>query len=197
MCELKSKHLAFCVEEMLAEVGAELESNEFVRALVQLEEREARGEVLDVVCAKALRAYLEREISRLPATRARHKLMELERIIESPMSDASPTAEPVVIDKSSNNNVVIDCIAYRAAAPVPRSEWSAPLPSSPRPYQQRHRPAASGLARGIAIVATVILVWTVSPQLVLQPGSIDLSAIAAPSLVEIQPLHGGLTAASP
>lgn len=89
MSALVSKHLSFCVEEMLAEVDAALTEHALVKALAQLNAREARGEAIDVICGQALRAKLEREIAQLPLLRMREKIIELQTLIAGNDDDAS------------------------------------------------------------------------------------------------------------
>ena len=67
-------HVMHCIDEMAAELEASLMRDQHVRALVQLDEREARGETLTVVDTIALRTTLQRHIENNGFTHAKRKL---------------------------------------------------------------------------------------------------------------------------
>ena len=64
-------HLQFCMDEIAAELDALFDADAHVRALSQLDAREARGETLDVIDAVVLRKSLERAIENNVLTQAK------------------------------------------------------------------------------------------------------------------------------
>ena len=88
-------HVQSCVEEIAAELDAQLDDDVHVRALAQLDEREARGETLDVIDATALRQSLLRAIESNALTHAKRKLMELRVLVDgmkAPVRSVKPVA---------------------------------------------------------------------------------------------------------
>lgn len=194
MSAFEVKHLTFCIEEMLVEVDEQLTRHELVRALAQLDTREARGETLDVVCPKALRAHLQREIGQLPATRARHKLLELSRIV-NPGTDTAAAPDAA----AASETPIVDFVAYRAAKAVPAPTAEAPRPA-PAPAQPKKRVRVPArVARAAATASAFAMLWMASPQLIVGPSALAVMEAAAPSIAErlgeLLPYRAGLVAA--
>ena len=122
-------HLGYCLDEMLAEIDDQLGRLEAVRALAQLDEREARGDTVQAVCGKCLRATLEQQVAGHRLSLARAKIVAAQAIL-APTSELSgavaaaetPTAVPPAAPKSSDagSATVTDLAAYRAAKSAPR-----------------------------------------------------------------------------
>ncbi len=111
-------HLGLCLDEMIAEVEDQLAHLEIVRALAQLDAREAQGEVLTVICATSLRRSLERQIAGHRLTIARRQLAELQRVFDVAPPVASSSAIPTAIAPAAP---VADLAAYRAERAQPAS----------------------------------------------------------------------------
>lgn len=94
------RHIDHCLDELEAELDAKLADDECVRALAQLDAREARGEALDAVQPWLLRRHLEQGITRNPYAKAKAGLATLRRALEG--VPARQTSAPIA-----------------AAAPVP------------------------------------------------------------------------------
>ncbi len=95
-----SGHLAFCIEEMLAELDEQLMESSPVRALRQLDAREARGESLEAVCPLALRAWIVAQIDALPLSQVRRKVLELKAFIAQPAAPTDTAVQPTVNDQA-------------------------------------------------------------------------------------------------
>ncbi len=100
------RHVRFCLDELTAEFDEHLLGNECVRALKQLDEREAQGQPLDVVCGRTMRSDLEARIAGDKVVRARRKLDEIRQILaedEDLVSelDAPALASPPPLPQSS------------------------------------------------------------------------------------------------
>jgi hypothetical protein len=76
-----SPHLDHCIAEMRAEIEAALAADTAVRALAQLEARNAAGEPLTVVCGTTLKAALQGKVAANPMTIALRKIGELELVL--------------------------------------------------------------------------------------------------------------------
>ena len=71
------RHIEFCLDEITAEIVAQLDATDEARALQQLDEREARGEALTVVDAIALRRHLTEAVANHSLMRALQTVGEL------------------------------------------------------------------------------------------------------------------------
>lgn len=97
---------------MLAEIDDQLTAFAPVRALHQLDAREARGERLDVVCAVALRAQIQAQIDALALSGTRRKVLELKALIGRQAMPASIAAQAserrqVLAEKNAKADQVI------------------------------------------------------------------------------------------
>lgn len=131
------------VHFLLAELDAELEAlagrDEAIQALAQLDEREAAGEPLLVVCGKSLRETLAREVAASPVTIARRKLTEMHRAIAPTVEGARSLAEATP--------VVVELAAHRKPKPN-----AAETPRSRAPLRRIAHAAALAIALGIVAV---------------------------------------------
>lgn len=75
-------HIQFCLAEILVEIHEQLGANESCRALAQLKEREARGEMLESINGNQLRAYLEHQVASLKLHEAERKIIEVGKLLE-------------------------------------------------------------------------------------------------------------------
>jgi hypothetical protein len=117
---LAGPHMAFCIAEMLAELDQKLAEDQAVRALAQLEAREARGEPISALCGASLKAALQRRIAQNPLTIARRKLLEIAEVLEvaaDRRADGPPAPEA---------GTVIALAPARAAAAERAERRSAP-----------------------------------------------------------------------
>ena len=74
-------HTQYCLDEIVAEVAAKLDRNAKVKALAQLEEREASGEDVVEVDAQRLRRSLEADVVQHPYVIALDRIAELRALI--------------------------------------------------------------------------------------------------------------------
>lgn len=168
-------HLGFCLHEMLAEIDDQLQRLDIVRALAQLDAREACGEMLEAVCGKALRQNLERQVAEHRLTRAKAKLVELQGVLDPNAPESVPVAvvpaatvqaTPVAAD-------VADLAVYRAS----KAEKTA---------AKTTRSAVAGVARVVLAAGLLALGGLGSASYVGQsvrlPGfDISVSAIPTPA----------------
>ena len=95
------------VDEIAAELDALLNEDLHVRALAQLDEREARGETIDVIDTALLRQSLQRAIESNALTQAKRKLAELQLIVGD-MKTSSRAVGPVAVIALSKPDVSQD-----------------------------------------------------------------------------------------
>lgn len=124
MSAFASRHLRFCIDEMLAEIDEQLKRNEFVRALMQLDQREARGERIEAVCGAALRKTLESKIAALPDSCLRR---QVEAMQLSLVAGRQPSQDKDVVQAALA--VAPSMRGVAAALPAPRSQISSGLTS--------------------------------------------------------------------
>lgn len=147
------QHVRLCLAEIAAEIEARLAGDEHVRALAQLDEREARGETLEVVSAADLRAALMREIEGKGLVKARQQLSAFEATLARAFgecatgADAADTVAPAVVPNAQVVAQVVDLDARRTA----RSEAAAAKSKSAarRPIRQQFA-RFSGIVGGLA-----------------------------------------------
>ncbi|MFM9939572.1 MAG: hypothetical protein ACKVP7_08760 [Hyphomicrobiaceae bacterium] len=176
-------HLGLCLDEMIAEVEAQLETLEAVQALAQLETREALGETLTAVCGPSLRASLKRQIASHPLTTARRKLAELQLIL-SPLEVVSTPQ-----DDTATVATVTDLAAYRAERAEPVAAAVVAIPASPPAAPRR---LGRTLAMLALLAATGLGSLSVASQLGRIPGfDISVTAIPTPSAAaRVDLVHG-------
>ena len=185
------KHIQFCIDEMLAEVEAALANSECVRALAQLDERDARGEPLECVDGPRLRGYLQRQVDALPLVLARRKVVELRALLEAPTAQPIPDTS---VDIAATNLVMVPAAAPVAAEPARGSDDEVAVPTVETPsivalqrnkpvhqlrYKPMHQRLAEAAAAGAGIAVVVMSLWAAP----LSPAIGDLAmAISSPSL---------------
>lgn len=167
-------HLGLCLAEMLAEIDDQLARLEEVRALAQLDEREAAGQPLEAVCGKALRARLETTIATHKLTAARRKLVELHALLTGPVLAPAPTAAP---------EPAVETAAVPAPAATVTDLATARAAKATAPTRQR--PALiTGTARALATVGMLLLAGAGTATYIGQLGRItglDLAATTMPA----------------
>ena len=153
------KHIQFCIEEMLAEVEAELASSECGRALTQLVERNARGEPLEAVDGQRLRDHLQRQVDAMPLARARSKIIELQSLLETPAARPA-AAEPA---RTSEDEVAVPAVASTAiVTPAIETRGIISLQRTNPARQVRQKPMHQRLAEaaaGAGIAVVVMSLW--------------------------------------
>ena len=118
------QHIQYCLDELLAEFEARIRMSHSARALAQLDAREARGETLEAVDGRLLRAKLLQDIEALPDSKARRMVLEL-RAMTASGAPAAETTRTVVSSFS-----VVSMSNARPAATAPRAR-SLPPPIPP------------------------------------------------------------------
>ncbi len=159
------RHIQFCIEELLAEIDSELADQACVRALAQLDERDARGETLVAVDGPKLRQRINKQIEALPLVAARAKVLELRAVLRTD----SPTAATVSATPVAN---VPEADAAPASVPeparhvIPVGTTIRRRPVWQKPMHERLAEAAAA-ATGAAVI--VIGLW-LTPVLSLAGG---------------------------
>jgi hypothetical protein len=113
-------HIQFCLEEILAEIDAALEQNGIVRALVQLDQREAEHDLVTAVDGADLREHLSRRIDGLALKRARNAIVEAKDLVAGALRVGAPkAAKGNVIGLAPDGGSSNPDEAAKAANPVP------------------------------------------------------------------------------
>ena len=170
---------------MLAEIDMALANNEYVRALGQLDERNARGEALVVIDGQALHKHLTREVEALPMAAARAKVYELQvlfaaqanpgcgQVSNLAVAEGTQIAPPPVAAEVKNPAPTAALIAFGLPADGAKSKTgSAPIAAHPKrvplrlagqkSMHQRLTEAVSASAC-IGIIATSIWAGSLMP----------------------------------
>lgn len=174
-------HLGFCLDEMLAEIDEQLANLEAVRALAQLNEREARGETLLAVCGKALREGLELQVAGHRLTRARAKLLEVDAVLASGSIADAMVAPPVPVAEmapvaAAPDATVADLAAYRSK----KAEF--PKASNGKAPGRAGNVARAMLAAGLLALGGLGSVSYVGQSARLPAFDISVSAFPPPSV---------------
>ena len=143
-------HVQNCVNEIAAELDALLNEDLHVRALAQLDEREARGETIVVIDATVLRQSLQRAIESNALTQAKRKLAELQLIVGD-MKTSSRAVEPVAVIALSKPDGSQD--PEKTVVEFPRFQTRV-LAAEHKPEQ---RPTTTSRWPQVARVAAVLL----------------------------------------
>lgn len=155
------QHIQYCLDELLAEFEARIRMSHSAKALAQLDAREARGEPLEAVDGRLLRAKLLQDIEALPDSKARRMVLEIRATL------ASGASAPEIARAASSFSIVSMSNA-RPAAVAPRTRTLPPpippaaaapaaaatrAPSAPPAAEPVHVPAASSLAARLEAAA--------------------------------------------
>ena len=143
-------HVQNCADEIAAELDALLNEDLHVRALAQLDEREARGETIVVIDAALLRQSLQRAIESNALTQAKRKLAELQLIVGD-MKTSSRVVEPVTVIALSKPDVSQD--PEKTVVEFPRFQTRV-LAAEHKPEQ---RPATTSRWLQFARVAAILV----------------------------------------
>lgn len=84
-------HIRYCLEEILAEIDAVLEQNGFVRALAQLDQREAENDPVTAIDGRDLRDHVSRRIEGLPLKQARNRIIQARGLVAVALGLDDPT----------------------------------------------------------------------------------------------------------
>ena len=149
-------HLHFCVDEIAAELDALFDADAHVRALSQLDAREARGETLDVIDAVVLRQSLERAIENNALTQAKRKLEELRSVADG-IRDARRKGERVVAIEAISPTVAVEPENTVIAFPRYQTRIPAATPAPERSGTSGWRDAARVAVIVLAMIAASAL----------------------------------------
>jgi hypothetical protein len=148
------QHIQYCLDELLAEFEARIRMSHSAKALAQLDAREARGETLEAVDGRLLRAKLVHDIEALPDSKARRMVLEIRATI------ASGAAAPEIARAASSFSVVSMSNARPAAPrsrtlppPIPPAAAPTRVPSGPPAAEPMQVPAGASLAARLEAAA--------------------------------------------
>ncbi len=114
-------HIQFCLEEILAEIDAELERNGSVLALAQLQQREMERDPVTAIDAAHLRDQINGRINGLPLTQARNRILQAQELVAVALGleYPKPVRSNLVLFVTDSNSV------SRAAAKAPAAPTEA------------------------------------------------------------------------
>jgi hypothetical protein len=137
-------HIQFCLEEILAEIDAALEENGFVRALAQLDQREAEHDPVTAIDGAELRDHINRRIDSLPLKQARNRIIQAQGLVEVAFGLKKPMpARSNVIVLAAEGGVSNRDAAANAAIPKPAAPMARPAPQF-KTMQERLAAAVGG-----------------------------------------------------
>ena len=165
-------HVQNCVDEIAAELDALLNEDLHVRALAQLDEREARGETIVVIDATVLRQSLQRAIESNALTQAKRKLAELQLIVGD-MKTSSRAVGPVAVIALSKPDVSQD--PEKTVVEFPRFQTRV-LSAEHEP--EEHRTSTSRWPQFARVAAVLLVIIAASALTRHYPSALHKSASA-------------------
>ncbi|MDX2155590.1 MAG: hypothetical protein SFW09_03685 [Hyphomicrobiaceae bacterium] len=151
------QHIEMCIDEILAEIDARLADTSCLRALAQLDEREANGESMDALDGARFRAHLTAKIAALPLVQARAKIVEARTLL-----DHSAVATPDAPPAATNVIRLADVGAARQREASKAEPVSVKTAASPRPgpqFKSMRERLAQATGVGITVASIALAGW--------------------------------------